>query len=101
MQKTIGIPKIPGTLQSHVKLWPSLESLKGKRGYCYEFLSFFISLDVSSHYAVLSFVGLIHVLSIVSFYVLLFVSHVVLLFVSHVVLLLFYISFQLFICLSI
>ena len=39
----------------------------------------FISLNVSSHYAVLSSVGLIQALSIVSFYVLLFVSYVVLL----------------------
>ena len=46
---------------------------------CYEFLSFFVSLNVSPHYAVLSFVGLIHALSIVSSYGLLFVLHVVLL----------------------
>ena len=68
---------IPGTLQSHVKLWPSLESLKGKRGYCYEFLSFFISLNVLSHYAVLSSVGLIHASSIVSSYVLPFVLYII------------------------
>ena len=60
---------------------------------CYKFLSFFVSLNVSSHYAVLSSVGLIHASSIVSSYVLLFVLHVVLLS--------FHISFQLFICLSV
>ena len=63
-------------LQSHVKLWPSLESLKGKRGYCYDFLSF-VSSNVSSHYAVSSFVGLIHASSIVSPYVLPFVLYIV------------------------
>ena len=56
-----------------------------KNADCYELLSFFVSLNVSSHYAVLSSVGLIHALSIVSSYVLLIVSYVVLL--------LFYISF--------
>ena len=47
------------------------------KGMCYDFLSFFVSLNVSSHYAVLSFVGLIHASSIVSSYVLPFVLHVV------------------------
>ena len=64
-------------LQSYVKLWPSLESLKGKRGYCYDFLSFFVSSNISSHYAVSSFVGLIHASSIVSPYVLFFVLYIV------------------------
>ena len=41
------------------------------------FLSFFVSPNVSFHHAVLSFVGLIHALSIVSSYVLLFVLHIV------------------------
>ena len=63
------------------------------RGDCYEFLSFFVLLNISPHYAVLSSVGLIHTSSIVSSYVLLFVLYVVSL--------LFYIPFRLFICLSI
>ena len=41
------------------------------------FLSFFVSPNVSFHYAVLSFVGLIHMSSIVSSYVSLFVLHIV------------------------
>ena len=44
---------------------------------CYEFLSFFVSLNVSFHYAVLLSVGLIHVSSIVSSYVLLFVLYII------------------------
>ena len=44
---------------------------------CYDFLSFFVSLNVSSHYAVSSFVGLIHASSIVSPYVLSFVLYIV------------------------
>ena len=51
--------------------------MKGKRGYCYELLSFFVSLNVSLYYAVLLFVGLIHASSMVSLYVLLFVLYVV------------------------
>ena len=38
---------------------------------------FFISLNVSSHYAVLSLVGLIHASSIVSSYVLPFVLYII------------------------
>ena len=60
---------------------------------CYEFLSFFVSLNVSSHYAVPSSVGLIHASSIVSSYVLPFVLHVVSLS--------FHTWFRLFICMNI
>ena len=41
------------------------------------FLSFFVSSNVSSHYAVSSFVGLIHASSIVSPYVLSFVLYII------------------------
>ena len=45
---------------------------------CYDILSFFVSPNISSRYAVSSSVGLIHASSIVSPYVLPFVLHIVL-----------------------
>ena len=76
---------------------PPPELIEGEEVYevenCYEFLSFFVSLNVSFHHAVLSFVGLIHASSIVLSFVLSFVLHIVSL--------PFHTSFQLFICINI
>ena len=58
--------------------WKAVKHLfRYLKGSCYDFLSFFISPNVSSHYAVSSSVGLIHASSIVSLYVLPFVLHIV------------------------
>ena len=57
---------------------PEIDYLEKKsKAECYDFLSFFVSSNVSSHYAVSSFVGLIHASSIVSPYVLSFVLYII------------------------